>query len=301
MEELYLGVGFVNAKRQRSVCATMIPIKGVAVGDGMVGKLCLAQTHARNAFPEDQILLENFSLNVEVNGQEIDLTIIKLPGQEEYERFRSMHYVGTNVVLICFNIADRITFDNVRAHWIHEVRKHCPKVPLILVGCKADLRGDATKPTSYTAGAKLAKEIKIKKYVECSAKTRVGLKRVFEEAIIHALDSSRQNDDEGDEAKLCTLSCLQSDGTSAPFYKSSALTFDQLLNGADDTSDTKLQIDTIKLIRVKYEDGIGNSQLDDKQVRKYDKAISICSLKKSFFLEPNSAHFQTTPESSYQA
>ena len=255
-------------KAKKYFCATMKrTVECVVVGDSMVGKLCLAHTYTRNEFPEDQIPLEHFSTNVEVNGREINLSIFKHPGQEEYDYRRAHNYAFSDVILICFNIADRTSFENVRSKWIHEVRQHCTETPLILVGCKADLRKggtnqygrDNSKPVTYRAGAKLAKELKMQKYVECSAKFRVGIKRVFEEAISHVLDPyrlrSRQNEDE-EEGKLCTFSCLDS---SAPFYKSSALTFDQLLDG------TKQERNIIKLIRCKFEDG--TLQLHDMQVR----------------------------------
>lgn len=48
-----------------------LPIKVVIVGDGSVGKTCLAQTFVHNAFPDDYTptVFENMNKNMVVDGQ----------------------------------------------------------------------------------------------------------------------------------------------------------------------------------------------------------------------------------------
>ena len=49
-------------------------------------------------------------------------------------------YCRADVVIICFSICDEKSLRQVSRFWYPEVRKHCKNIPIILVGCKADLR-----------------------------------------------------------------------------------------------------------------------------------------------------------------
>lgn len=73
---------------------------------------------------------------------------------------------------------------------LQEVTYYCPAVPLILVGNKKDLR-DAWETTetrdrpngatfvTCQQGQDAARRLKAKDYIECSAKTSEGVKRVL--------------------------------------------------------------------------------------------------------------------------
>jgi cell division control protein 42 len=88
------------------------------------------------------------------------------------------------------------SFENTREKWVPEIRNHCPKTPFLLVGTQMDLRPDPStrealerkkeKPITTEMGKQCAKELKAAMYVECSALTQIGLKNVFDEAIICA-------------------------------------------------------------------------------------------------------------------
>ena len=72
-----------------------------------------------------------------------------------------------------------------------QLKHHCPKAPIILVGTKTDLRKDQSAECVVAEeGQKLAKQIKALRYMECSALTRVGLKEVFDVAITSIVCSS---------------------------------------------------------------------------------------------------------------
>ena len=79
-----------------------------------------------------------------------------------------------------------------------EITHHCQKTPFLLVGTQIDLRDDAAtieklaknkqRPLTQEVGEKLARDLGAVRYVECSALTQKGLKNVFDEAILAALE-----------------------------------------------------------------------------------------------------------------
>lgn len=100
--------------------------------------------------------------------------------------------------LVCFSVVSPSSFENIKEKWVPEITHHCPKTPFLLVGTQADLRDDVgtceklaknkQKPITIDQGERLAKDLKAVKYVECSALTQKGLKNVFDEAILAALE-----------------------------------------------------------------------------------------------------------------
>jgi len=175
-------------------------IKCVVVGDGAVGKTCLLISYTQNKFPSEYVptVFDNYAVNVMIGGEPILLGLYDTAGQEEYDRMRPLSYPEANVFLICFSTVNPSSFENVRAKWIPEVKLHCPKVPILLVGTQMDLRDNQatldklaknkSKPVSQEMGDRLAKELKMVKYAECSALTQKGLKDVFDDAIMAALE-----------------------------------------------------------------------------------------------------------------
>ena len=183
----------------------MQAIKCVVVGDGTCGKTYALKTYTTDRFPTEYCgtVLDNYSNNVMVDGRPINLGLWDTGGVEDYDRLRPLAYKQTDVFIVAYDVANPSSFENMEVKWIHEVRHHCPKVPVILVGMKTDLRNNkdaikrlkyyGTKDITFEVGFKKAKELGFAKFCECSALTKEGLKNVFEEAIRTALTVLKKN------------------------------------------------------------------------------------------------------------
>ena len=168
-------------------------VKCVVVGDGAVGKTSLLISYTENRFPVDYVptVFDNFTTGVEVDAKLINFALWDTAGQEEYSRLRALSYPETDVFLLCFSVIASASYDNIRSKWNPEIQHHCPDAKRMLVGTKIDLREDketlenlkGEKLPTPDMGNELAKEIGAQMYLECSALTQEGLKRVFEEAI----------------------------------------------------------------------------------------------------------------------
>jgi cell division control protein 42 len=101
-------------------------------------------------------------------------------------------------LLVCFSVTSPVSFENIKQKWYPEIQLLCPGVPFIIIGTKIDLRDDPSvieklsryqmRPITTEQGKVLAREIGAVKYLECSALTQKGLKNVFDEAIVAALE-----------------------------------------------------------------------------------------------------------------
>ncbi|KAG3274177.1 transforming protein RhoA-like, transcript variant X2 [Ictidomys tridecemlineatus] len=157
--------------------------KLVIVGDGACGKTCLLIVFSKDQFPEAYMptVFENYV--------------------EDYDRLRPLSYPDTDVILMCFSIDSPESLENISEKWTPEVKHFCPSVPIILIGNKKDLRHDEhtrrelakmkQEPVKPEEGRDMANRIGAFGYLECSAKTKDGVREVFVMATRAALQVRR--------------------------------------------------------------------------------------------------------------
>ena len=116
----------------------------------------------------------------------------------QYQEFDSRQplYIGSNICLICFSVVGRV--DLISERWLPEVRHNVKAdTKIILVGTKTDLRNDARVlddlesqgmcPMDMEKGQRLARQLGVDGYLECSAKTQKGIQDVFKKSVEIAL------------------------------------------------------------------------------------------------------------------
>ncbi|XP_035217153.1 cell division control protein 42 homolog [Stegodyphus dumicola] len=180
-------------------------VKCVLVGDGAVGKTSLIIGYTTNAYPKEYrpTAYDKYSVVVSVNNKPVRLQICDTAGQDDFDALRPLCYSHTDIFLLCFSVVYPTSFYNVAEKWIYEIRHHCPKAPVLLVGTQSDLRTDigvllelahyGEQPVSIQQANTLASQIGAISYVECSAVTKRNLKEVFDTALMSALKTKKAN------------------------------------------------------------------------------------------------------------
>ena len=158
-------------------------------GDGAVGKTCMLISYTTDKFPEDYVptIFDNYTADLAVDGRSYILNLYDTTGQEDYDMLRPLSYQQTDLFIVVFALNSKESYENVKSKWIPEIEQHAPGVPFIIVGTKADLR--ESSHVSKQQGQQLKIDTKACAYLECSARTREGLKDVFDTAIQAILDA----------------------------------------------------------------------------------------------------------------
>ncbi|XP_034254975.1 rho-related BTB domain-containing protein 1 isoform X2 [Thrips palmi] len=203
-------------------------VKCVVVGDTAVGKtrlICaracnkqvslsqLLTTHVPTVWAIDQYRIYKDVLERSwevVDGVNVSLRLWDTFG--DHEKDRRFAYGRSDVVLLCFSVTSPVSLRNCKAMWYPEIRRFCPQTPVLLVGCKNDLRymyqdeaylsifrengsflratrkSDLVMPDQARA---IARELGVH-YYETSVLSYYGVNEVFENAIRSALMARRQ-------------------------------------------------------------------------------------------------------------
>ncbi|XP_051806896.1 rho-related GTP-binding protein RhoF-like [Acanthochromis polyacanthus] len=180
--------------------------KVAIVGEGLCGRSSLIKTYTTGVFPESwtPTVFESTVANTVFEGQEFQLNIWDCSAIKDYDYLRSLSYSDVDVVLICYDVMSPSSFHNVFQKWYPEVKHFCVGVPIILVGCKTDLRSDkfleeelwslGQNYIKYTQGEEAGRKINAAAYLECSARCNENVENVFREAIKQALMAKRVKD-----------------------------------------------------------------------------------------------------------
>lgn len=154
--------------------------KVLLLGDSGVGKSCLLKRYI------DDVWIETFStIGVEFQTKthtnertkcKVKLQIWDTAGQGRYRNIQSAYYERPHAIMLCFDVTDKASYDNLQKY-LNELSEIATKdVPLIIVGNKCDLE---SKRIISTETAKDFCEQKGYNYFETSAKDSINVKEAF--------------------------------------------------------------------------------------------------------------------------
>ncbi|XP_065453482.1 rho-related BTB domain-containing protein 2-like [Chrysemys picta bellii] len=198
-------------------------IKCVVVGDNAVGKTRLICARACNAtLTQYQLLathvptvwaIDQYRVCQEVLERsrdvvdEVSVSLRLWDTFGDHHKDRRFAYGRSDVVVLCFSLANPNSLRHVKTMWYPEIKHFCPRTPIVLVGCQLDLRyadleavnrarrplAKPIRPTDILPperGHEVAKELGVP-YYETSVVAQFGVKDVFDNAIRAALISRR--------------------------------------------------------------------------------------------------------------
>jgi len=159
------------------------------IGNSGVGKSSILLRFTDDDFEEGQpctIGVDFKTKNIKLDERVISLSIWDTAGQEKFRSLTSSYYRGTHGIILVYDVTKRSTFTDIK-HWLDEVDNYAtnPEVIKLLIANKIDM---PDREVSKDDGLKFAKKMSML-YIECSAKTKVGIQQAFEELVQKILDT----------------------------------------------------------------------------------------------------------------
>ncbi|PJF19423.1 putative Ras-like protein Rab-18 [Paramicrosporidium saccamoebae] len=115
---------------------------------------------------------------MELEGERVKLTVWDTAGQERFRTLTSSYYRGAHGVVLVYDVCSRESFDGLRQVWMKELQTYAIPEEMILMIV-------ANKIDKVRVGELSAL------YMECSAKTKVGIVAAFEELVHTIMHSPR--------------------------------------------------------------------------------------------------------------
>jgi len=154
--------------------------KILLIGDSGVGKSSILLRFTDDDFEEDHpatIGVDFKTKLITLDGKRVNLTIWDTAGQEKFRSLTSSYYRGTHGIILVYDVTKRVSFLSLE-QWLNEVEMYSTNQDVItlLVGNKVD---KSEREVSREEAAKFAKA-KSMLFIECSAKTKLGIQQAFE-------------------------------------------------------------------------------------------------------------------------
>lgn len=98
----------------------------------------------------------------------------------------------SNVIVICYDVQKRKSFDNVQSVWIPEIRQFLGKsIPIVLVGITSNKNN--TMSVSKRDAIKVTSQMQLNEFFEIDADDDVGVNHLFSDIASIAKKSKRKD------------------------------------------------------------------------------------------------------------
>ena len=189
-------------------------IKILTLGDQSVGKSSIVLRYSDNKFKDtwlSTIGVDSKRKIVKVKGEKVKVSIWDTAGQERFQNIVKTYYIGSNGVLLIYDITNRKSFEKID-FWYNDLFYNTnikiDELIIYLVANKMDL--DKKREISKEEGEKYSKNKNIR-YFEVSAKTGEGIKKLFDEIINDIMDKLLKSNEKEEKEENLRVSFLEKD------------------------------------------------------------------------------------------
>ncbi|KAL2323554.1 hypothetical protein Fmac_027933 [Flemingia macrophylla] len=168
-------------------------VRIAVVGDGGTGKSTLIAAMASGSFPDSvPPVLPPTRFPDNLFPDSVPLTLIDTPSSLAKQGTLVEELKRADAVVLTYACDEPVSFERVSTYWLPELRKLEVKVPVIVVGCKLDLRNENQLVSLERLTTPIMQQFtEIVTCVECSAATLYQVPEVFyfaQKAVLHPVD-----------------------------------------------------------------------------------------------------------------
>src|SRR6056297_2976922 len=163
--------------------------KIILVGDGGVGKTCLANRFCFNSFKVNTRLtiglaFNTYSVIAKENGNmvRIGVAIWDFGGQKRFRSLIPQFIAGSHAAILVYDCTSFSSLINLDREWNDILKHNSGELPRILVGAKCDLTNTSTI-YEKNAEKEYINKLKAKQHILTSAKTGTNVDKVFVEVL----------------------------------------------------------------------------------------------------------------------
>ncbi|OHT17511.1 small GTP-binding protein [Tritrichomonas foetus] len=158
-------------------------LKAVFVGEASVGKTCIVNRISKDEYHEGAeatVGAANVSVQITTSDGTVEFNIWDTAGQERYRSLAPMYFSGAALAFLVFDVTSEKSFHALDVFYELLVQKSPEYVKFVVIGNKADLASD--REITAKQGEDYAMSIGAEFYIECSAKTGLAIRELFERA-----------------------------------------------------------------------------------------------------------------------
>ncbi len=167
----------------------MIKLKVIIGGAKDVGKTTLIKRYVSGRFQADTLStigVDFMTKNLEIDGQEVHLSLWDFGGEEKFRVLFPSYCSGASGALVLYDITNRESFNELD-EWFDLIDSNSGKIVKLLIGSKIDLIDQRQIPREEAENfQKEHADI----YLECSSKTGENVDKIFETIARAILESS---------------------------------------------------------------------------------------------------------------